>query len=743
VVLLCLAFPAGASAAVFQVTTTSDPVTGTCLPGNCSLREAIVEANLGSGSDTVLVPAGTYTLETGQLMISNGMHIVGTSGPGATVIDAHGASGIIRISGSASTVSISGLSMRRGLASPEGSAIADVRASGAQLALSEDVFTLNSNGGAGSGSGAVSVEGAGTKSLTVTNSSFARNNAGSEGGAIPNSGQGSGGAIAFRANGTLAVANSAFSENTAGGNGGAGESSGQGKGGAISARALGNGSAVSISNSTFSANRAGGNGGAGTSSGNGYGGAINFFGEGATDAFSITGSTFTGNQAGGSAGFGKQSGEGFGGAIVASLEGSLSLTNDTVVGNSVGGPIGATSGGGTAGGGLASTRPATLVNDTFDANAAIGGQAGASEIGGNIDGNPGPFTLKNTIVAGGSAVVGPNCSGAFTSSGHNIDDRTAAECGLKGALGDIVANPMLGPLQANGGPTQTQVPLAGSPAIDAGDNNGCPTTDQRGVLRPQGGACDIGAYELAPPNAATGGATGVRTTSATLTGLATNPDVLGATMFFQWGRTRSYGSQTPAQALAAGGATAFSAALSSLAPDVTYHFRAVVINPDGTSIGSDQTFTTATPPPIKKPPRITLASLTGLRETNSVFTVNFASTPLTAKTTARHPRGTVFIFRLNKAATVKITIQTTARGRRVHGKCRAESKRLRRRPRCTRVLTIVTLTRAAHRGVNRVRFSGRINGRALSARRYKAVFTAINAAGASPAQSLTFTIVRR
>jgi hypothetical protein len=55
---------------------------------------------------------------------------------------------------------------------------------------------------------------------------------------------------------------------------------------------------------------------------------------------------------------------------------------------------------------------------------------------------------------------------------------------------------MLGPLADNGGPTQTHALLPGSPAIDAGDNTACPATDQRGVTRPLGAACDIGAYEF-------------------------------------------------------------------------------------------------------------------------------------------------------------------------------------------------------------------------------------------------------
>jgi hypothetical protein len=56
-------------------------------------------------------------------------------------------------------------------------------------------------------------------------------------------------------------------------------------------------------------------------------------------------------------------------------------------------------------------------------------------------------------------------------------------------------DPKLGALTANGGPTFTQAPRPGSPLIDHGTNAGCPTTDQRGVTRPQGPRCDIGAVE--------------------------------------------------------------------------------------------------------------------------------------------------------------------------------------------------------------------------------------------------------
>ncbi len=104
-----------------------------------------------------------------------------------------------------------------------------------------------------------------------------------------------------------------------------------------------------------------------------------------------------------------------------------------------------------------------------------------------------PLTLSNNIIAGNP---GGDCQ--FTSSpavtDHNIDSDNS--CGLTGP-GDLPGvNPLLGPLANNGGMTDTQALLAGSPAIDAGNNATCPPTDQRGISRPQGPACDIGAYEV-------------------------------------------------------------------------------------------------------------------------------------------------------------------------------------------------------------------------------------------------------
>jgi hypothetical protein len=74
---------------------------------------------------------------------------------------------------------------------------------------------------------------------------------------------------------------------------------------------------------------------------------------------------------------------------------------------------------------------------------------------------------------------------------------TDATC-FAGASDLVVADAGLGPLADNGGPTLTHALLAGSPAIDAADDGICPATDQRGVTRPQGAACDVGAYEYMP-----------------------------------------------------------------------------------------------------------------------------------------------------------------------------------------------------------------------------------------------------
>jgi hypothetical protein len=114
---------------------------------------------------------------------------------------------------------------------------------------------------------------------------------------------------------------------------------------------------------------------------------------------------------------------------------------------------------------------AQLFNDTLSGN----GWGVFREGGATVE-------ATNTILAGNTH----DCNVPLTSSDHNLDQDGSCGTGL-------TANPKLGPLTANGGPTLTQALLANSPAIDAGDSNVCPTTDERGVTRDA--MCDIGAYE--------------------------------------------------------------------------------------------------------------------------------------------------------------------------------------------------------------------------------------------------------
>ena len=155
--------------------------------------------------------------------------------------------------------------------------------------------------------------------------------------------------------------------------------------------------------------------------------------------------------------------------------GILTLTNVTLTGNS-------STPANDFGGGLynAGGSTATIVNVTIAGNSAPTG------FGGGIGGVTTSVTLKNTIVANNG--TGGNCSGPVTDGGNNLQF-PGTTCG--GTIPS--ADPMLGPLTGGVYPL-----LAGSPAIDTGTNTGCPPTDQLGTARPQGAACDIGAFEFVP-----------------------------------------------------------------------------------------------------------------------------------------------------------------------------------------------------------------------------------------------------
>ncbi len=160
---------------------------------------------------------------------------------------------------------------------------------------------------------------------------------------------------------------------------------------------------------------------------------------------------------------------------------NLTMTNVTISGNSISG-----SGYFHYGGGLYNQAPATLTNVTFSNNSAA--------YGGGIFNFGNTVSLKNTIMANSPCY---KLAGNITTLGHNLDSGNSCYFGVADLIN---TNPTLNALALNApGTTETCALLAGSLAIDAGDDTSCPATDQRGVPRPQGSHCDIGAYEFIQP----------------------------------------------------------------------------------------------------------------------------------------------------------------------------------------------------------------------------------------------------
>src|SRR5262245_20413688 len=118
-----------------------------------------------------------------------------------------------------------------------------------------------------------------------------------------------------------------------------------------------------------------------------------------------------------------------------------------------------------------------------------------------VNNNGSQLQLYDSILADNSADHGPDLYGGVTSLGHNLIGNSN---GSGFAVSDLLnVDPRLGPLQDNGGPTQTMALLYGSPALDAGDGTAAPAYDQRGpgFARIVGGTIDIGAFEAQSPPA--------------------------------------------------------------------------------------------------------------------------------------------------------------------------------------------------------------------------------------------------
>ncbi|MFD0008417.1 choice-of-anchor Q domain-containing protein [Streptomyces sp. NPDC127178] len=190
---------------------------------------------------------------------------------------------------------------------------------------------------------------------------------------------------------------------------------------------------------------------------------------------------------------------------------SGTMTNSTIADNRVTDPGDRPGSLGGYGGGIDIRGLGTvrILNSTITRNSSTDGGGGINIAPAYLDSLPAPIpdivdlplgrlTLRNSVVAGNTVDgAADDCEKAFatiTSLGHNIDGD--GSCRLT-AAGDLPSrDPLVGPLADNGGPTDTVALLPGSLALDAAD--GCPATDQRGIARPQGAACDIGAYERTP-----------------------------------------------------------------------------------------------------------------------------------------------------------------------------------------------------------------------------------------------------
>jgi predicted outer membrane repeat protein len=422
-------------------------VTSLSASGPGSFANALAQANSAIGPHAItFAVTGTIPVPT-LLIVDRQITITGPGPtPAALVLDGGNTNQILNITADGTApVAIRNLTIRNGrVANTNGGAV--VVSTGAAVTLAQCVFSGNSTTSSG---GALFNRG----NATVSDCVFDGNTTGGgSGGAVYNAGTmtisastftansapNDGGAIVSDSSATLTVIDSAFVGNAANANGGGGG-------------AIANEGVATVMRSSFSGN-----------TGVGYGGAIRADASAIPNVgrFVIVNSTFSGNQGG--------SNHAGGGAIGSVNAGTVRIINSTITGN-----------------------------------AAIN-----SGGGGIYAGHGTTVELRNSIVSGNTATPGqpgPDCYGTVQSQGYNIvSDLT--DCTIAGTpTGNVTGvGAGLAPLADNGGPTKTVALLPGSPALDGGDPAGCTdqngaalTTDQRGIARPQGMACDSGAYEQA------------------------------------------------------------------------------------------------------------------------------------------------------------------------------------------------------------------------------------------------------
>jgi hypothetical protein len=440
--------------------------------GAGSLRQAILDTPSGGTVDFQPGLTGTIPLTTGELVIDKDLTI---AGPGADVLTVSGnaASRVFDVPGSFS-VTLTGLTIAGGQAtgnqygggiSNTGSlTISNATLSGDRAVFGGGIFNsglLNITDSTLSGNFAQNGAGIGNLFGTVNLSrcSFTGNTSFGGGGMI-------------NLGGTLTVTDSVFSSNSAfNENPGGGIYNDYGR--------------ATVINSTFSRNLSAYGAGlhnqsgtltviGSTISGSTGSGIFNNFGGTAT----VIGCTLSGNNA-------VQ-----GGGIYNRANGTVTVTDSTLSGNrATDTTLGF--GGGIFNDGTFGAPTVTVANSTLSGNVAAAAGGGLYQV------SSGSLTVRNTLVAGNTARSSPDVSGSLNSQGYDlIGDGTGGsgwtDTDLVGTH-DAPINPLLGPLQDHGGPTQTMALLPGSPALNAGDSNELGVADQRGVIR--SGGVNVGAYQ--------------------------------------------------------------------------------------------------------------------------------------------------------------------------------------------------------------------------------------------------------
>jgi hypothetical protein len=441
-----------AHAATVTVSNTNDSGPG-------SLRQALVMAN--DGDTLTFAVSGSIMLTTGELFVDKSITI---SGPGAGNLAVDGnANGRVFYIGSGTTVTIAGLTIRNGMVTgnfPGGSG-GGIYSFQATLTLNDCAISGNSAtyGGGVTNDAFNDEKGDSWAVLTISNSTLSGNSASYGGGGVFNSSGRWTGAV-------LTINNSTLSMNSAGYYGGGIDNNGYEIVGAT----------ITLNNSMLSGNSAA------------YGGGVcNSAPAGGYGSLEVNNSTLTGNSA-------TYGGGGVFNVSYSSAEAVLQISNSTISNGS------AQTGGG-------------VDNESNDDGGAIE-QISKSTFSGNSASGFGGGSLFNSAQDYGSAVIhlddailqvgaaGGNIlneGGAVISAGHNL---SSDSCGgfLTGTGDQLNTDPMLGPLQNNGGPTLTHALLPGSPAINAGDPNFTPppSYDQRGpgFDRVVNGRIDIGSFEV-------------------------------------------------------------------------------------------------------------------------------------------------------------------------------------------------------------------------------------------------------